>query len=491
MNTIANTSLNPLVQRPRYDRSKLKPHIVHIGCGAFHRAHQALYTHLLAEQTSCDWGICEVSLFSGDPLFSDLANQDELYTVLEQYNQQQSAQCVGTIVKSVSKKRDGTQAIIEQLANVDTRIVSLTITEKGYCIDAASGELDLANAAIAHDLQSPHDPDSAIGYIVEGLAHRRQLGLEAYTVLSCDNIQGNGHVLRHAVLQYAKAIDPQLAQWIEQHASFPCTMVDRIVPAATQDSLHLVERAIGVYDPCAIACESFKQWVIEDDFVQGRPDWDKVGAQFVDDVTVYEAMKLRMLNGSHSFLAYLGVLAGYQYIADCMDNPDIYRCVQALMLNVQAPTLTVTAELDLNAYAEQLLERFCNRSIYHRTQQIAMDGSQKIAYRLVNSLRYHLDQHNDIRLLATGIAAWIRYTTATDDRGNTIDVVDPLKDRLNQIYQQYGTGVDVIPHVLALDAIFPRDIGHHPSVLDAVSQAYQSLIDHGAKQTIAHLAEAL
>lgn len=491
MNTIANTSLNSLVQPPCYDRSALKPHIVHIGCGAFHRAHQALYTHLLAAQTPSAWGICEVSLFSGEPLFSDLANQDGLYTVLEQYNQQKSAECVGTIVASVSKKRDGSQAIIEQLASVDTRIVSLTITEKGYCIDAASGQLDRANPAIAHDLQSPQDPESAIGYIVAGLARRRQLGREAYTVLSCDNIQGNGHVLRNAILQYADVIDTELAQWIEQYASFPCTMVDRIVPAATQESLHFVEQEIGVYDPCAIACESFKQWVIEDNFVQGRPDWDLVGAQFVDDVSAYEAMKLRMLNGSHSFLAYLGVLAGYEYIADCMNNPDIYRCVQTLMLTVQAPTLTVTKELDLNAYAKQLLERFCNRSIYHRTEQIAMDGSQKIAYRLVNSLRYHLDNKNDIRLLATGIAAWIRYTTATDDRGDTIEVVDPLKDRLNQLYQQFGTGVEVVPYVLALEAIFPQDIGQNPEVIAAVSQAYQCLLEYGAKHTIAKLAEAL
>ncbi len=267
------------------------------------------------------------------------------------------------------------------MARPQTAIVSLTVTEKGYCADAASGQLDLNNPLIKHDLENPTAPKSAIGYIVEALRLRREKGLKAFTVMSCDNVRENGHVAKVAVLGLAQARDPQLAAWIEENVTFPCTMVDRIVPAATPETLQEIADQLGVYDPCAIACEPFRQWVIEDNFVNGRPDWDKVGAQFVADVVPFEMMKLRMLNGSHSFSAYLGYLGGYETIADTMTNPDYRKAAFALMMQEQAPTLSMPEGTDLNAYATLLIERFSNPSLRHRTGRLRWTAAR--SYRSV------------------------------------------------------------------------------------------------------------
>lgn len=372
--------------RPRWDRSRLVSRIVHLGCGAFHRAHQALYTHHLLESSDSDWGICEVNLMPGNDatLIQNLKAQDLLYTVAERGAQTTELKIIGAMKEALHPEFDGCEAIIHAMARPETAIVSLTITEKGYCTDAASGELDLNHPFIQHDIAHPQSPKSAMGYIVEALALRRQQGLKAFTVLSCDNVRENGHVAKTAVLGLAAERDPQLAEWIAEQATFPCTMVDRIVPAATEETLAQIAEQLGVDDPCAIACEPFRQWVIEDNFVNGRPDWDRVGVQFVADVVPFEMMKLRMLNGSHSFLAYLGYLGGYETIADTMTNPAYRNAARALMLNEQAPTLSMPEGTDLAAYAELLIARFTNPSLKHRTWQIAMDGSQKLPQRLLD-----------------------------------------------------------------------------------------------------------
>lgn len=491
MKTIANTNLDPNVFQPSYDRERLRPRIVHIGFGAFHRAHQALYTNELAEKTDSDWGYCEVTLFGGETLISSLRNQDHQYTVLEKAADGKQAKLIKSIKESLHVAFDGIEAIIEKLAAPETEIVSMTITEKGYCVDAATGELDTDNQLIKHDLENSQAPKSAIGYIVESLKRRKERQLPSFTVMSCDNIQGNGKVARNAVLRYAKLVDGDLADWIETHTTFPCTMVDRIVPAATEETLKDIEDEIGVYDPCGIACEAFRQWVIEDHFVSGRPDWDQVGAQFVDDVIPYEEMKLRMLNGSHSFLAYLGYLAGYEHISNTMEDPNYRNVALAMMLQVQAPSLVMPEGTNLTAYAHKLIERFTNPNLKHRTWQIAMDGSQKIPQRLVGSLRYHLQQANDIRILATGIAGWIRYSTGIDEQGNAIEVLDPMITTLKTLYEKEGTKPDVVKKVLSLTSIFPEDIGQNNRVIEAVTNAYQSLLTHGAKDTVAKLEEAL
>ena len=486
MTTIVDSNLP--VARPSWDHSRLESRIVHLGCGAFHRAHQALYTHHLLESTDSDWGICEVNLMPGNDrvLIENLKKQQLLYTVAEKGAESTELKIIGSMKEALHPEIDGCEGILNAMARPQTAIVSLTVTEKGYCADAASGQLDLNNPLIKHDLENPTAPKSAIGYIVEALRLRREKGLKAFTVMSCDNVRENGHVAKVAVLGLAQARDPQLAAGIEENVTFPCTMVDRIVPAATPETLQEIADQLGVYDPCAIACEPFRQWVIEDNFVNGRPDWDKVGAQFVADVVPFEMMKLRMLNGSHSFLAYLGYLGGYETIADTMTNPAYRKAAFALMMQEQAPTLSMPEGTDLNAYATLLIERFSNPSLRHRTWQIAMDGSQKLPQRLLDPVRLHLQNGGSWRHLALGVAGWMRYTQGVDEQGNAIDVVDPMLAEFQKINAQYQ-GADRVKALLGLSGIFADDLPQNADFVGAVTAAYQQLCERGARECVAAL----
>ncbi|WP_287791622.1 MULTISPECIES: fructuronate reductase [Atlantibacter] len=484
--TIANSTLP--VARPLWDNARLSSRIVHLGCGAFHRAHQALYTHHLLEQSDSDWGICEVNLMPGNDqtLIENLKKQNLLYTVAEKGAQSTELKIIGSMKEALHPAIDGCAGIMTAMAREQTAIVSLTVTEKGYCTEAASGKLDLNNPLIQHDLAHPSEPKSAIGYIVEALRLRREQGLNAFTVMSCDNVRENGHVARAAVLGLAQARDPALAAWIETHVTFPCTMVDRIVPAATAETLDDIASQLGVYDPCAIACEPFRQWVIEDNFVNGRPDWDRVGAQFVEDVVPFEMMKLRMLNGSHSFLAYLGYLGGYDTIADTMTNPDYRAAALALMLREQAPTLSMPEGTDLDAYAHLLIERFSNPSLRHRTWQIAMDGSQKLPQRMLDPVRRHLAEGHDWSHLALGVAGWMRYVAGVDEHGNAIEVVDPLVAEYQAVNAQ-ASAQDRVTALLRLNAIFGHDLPANPAFVSAVVKALEALNAHGARAAVASL----
>ncbi|WP_105282880.1 fructuronate reductase [Escherichia sp. MOD1-EC5457] len=486
MTTIVDSNLP--VARPSWDHSRLESRIVHLGCGAFHRAHQALYTHHLLESTDSDWGICEVNLMLGNDrvLIENLKKQQLLYTVAEKGAESTELKIIGSMKEALHPEIDGCEGILNAMARPQTAIVSLTVTEKGYCADAASGQLDLNNPLIKHDLENPTAPKSAIGYIVEALRLRREKGLKAFTVMSCDNVRENGHVAKVAVLGLAQARDPQLAAWIEENVTFPCTMVDRIVPAATPETLQEIADQLGVYDPCAIACEPFRQWVIEDNFVNGRPDWDKVGAQFVADVVPFEMMKLRMLNGSHSFLAYLGYLGGYETIADTMTNAAYRKAAFALMMQEQAPTLSMPEGTDLNAYATLLIERFSNPSLRHRTWQIAMDGSQKLPQRLLDPVRLHLQNGGSWRHLALGVAGWMRYTQGVDEQGNAIDVVDPMLAEFQKINAQYQ-GAERVKALLSLSCIFADDLPQNADFVGAVTAAYQQLCERGARECVAAL----
>lgn len=482
--TIADSNLP--VTRPAWDRSRLESRIVHLGCGAFHRAHQALYTHHLLETSDSDWGICEVNLMPGNDrvLIEQLKNQQLLYTVAEKGADSTALKIIGSMKEALHPEIDGCDGILRAMTRPHTAIVSLTVTEKGYCTDAASGQLDLNNPLIQHDLANPTTPKSAIGYIVEALRLRREQGLEAFTVMSCDNVRENGHVAKVAVLGLAQARDPLLAAWIEAHATFPCTMVDRIVPAATPETLQEIADQLGVYDPCAIACEPFRQWVIEDSFVCGRPAWDKVGAQFVEDVVPFEMMKLRMLNGSHSFLAYLGYLGGYETIADTMTNPAYREAAFALMMQEQAPTLSMPEGTDLQAYATLLIARFSNPSLRHRTWQIAMDGSQKLPQRMLEGIRVHLARGSRWPLLALGVAGWMRYVSGIDDAGNAIDIRDPLADKMQKRVSASDEHQRVAA-LLTLEEIFGRDLPQNPQFVAHITAAWHQLAAFGARQAIA------
>lgn len=479
------------VALPAWQQDRLVPRMVHLGCGAFHRAHQALYLHHLLEVSDCDWGICEVNLMSasGQALVEKLRQQNLLYSVTEKGAESSEVKIIGVVKEALHPGLEGSASILNALTRPETAIVSLTITEKGYCATGASGELDSENALIQHDLAHPTTPKSALGYIVEALRLRREHGLPPFTVLSCDNLRDNGHVARAAVLGLAQLRDPALAAWIDANVTFPSTMVDRIVPAVTPETEQEIAELLGVEDPCGVACEPFRQWVVEDNFVNGRPDWDRVGAQFVTDVAPFEMMKLRMLNGSHSFLAYLGYLGGFATIADTMQHPAYRRAAQTLMMAEQAPTLSMPDDIDLQRYADQLIERFSNPSLRHRTGQIAMDGSQKLPQRLLDSVRQHLRAGSDYRHLALGIAGWMRYVLGEDEQGQRYEVVDPLSATLEAINQQYPAGEARVLALLNIKTIFADDLPANAAFVATIQRAYALLCQAGARAAVESLTQ--
>ena len=482
-----NKLLTAKATLPGYDRNRLIPRIVHLGFGAFHRAHQGVYTDILAAEHNSDWGYCEVNLIGGEQQIADLKQQDNLYTVAEMSADAWTARVVGVVKKALHAQLDGLESVLAAMCEPQVAIVSLTITEKGYCHSPATGQLMLDHPMIAADLQNPHQPKSAPGVVVEALARRKAAGLAAFTVMSCDNMPENGHVMRNVVTAYARAVDAELAAWMEQHVTFPSTMVDRIVPAVTADTLDKIENLTGVRDPAGVACEPFRQWVIEDNFVAGRPQWEKAGAELVSDVIPFEEMKLRMLNGSHSFLAYLGYLAGYQHINDCMGDENYRVAARALMLNEQAPTLKVQG-VDLTRYADLLIERYSNPALRHRTWQIAMDGSQKLPQRMLDSVRWHLAHNSRFDLLALGVAGWMRYVGGVDEQGNAIEVNDPLLPVIQQAVQNSAEGESRVEALLAIEAIFGNELPQVALFTQAVKEAYQTLLAEGAKATVAKYA---
>lgn len=479
-----NKLLTAKATLPTYDRSKLVSRIVHLGFGAFHRAHQAVYADILAAEHGSDWGYTEVNLIGGEQQIADLNHQDNLYTVAEMSADAWTARVVGVVKEALHAQVDGLDTVLAKMCEPQVAIVSLTITEKGYCHSPASGQLMLDHPFIAADIQNPHQPKSAPGVVVEALARRRAAGLPAFSVMSCDNMPENGHVMRNVVCAYARAIDAGLADWIESHVTFPSTMVDRIVPAVTPDTLDKIEQLTGVRDPAGVACEPFRQWVIEDNFVAGRPAWEKAGAELVSDVIPFEEMKLRMLNGSHSFLAYLGYLAGYEHINDCMSDENYRRAAHDLMLNEQAPTLKVQ-NVDLARYADLLIARYTNPALRHRTWQIAMDGSQKLPQRMLDSVRWHLADNSSFTLLTLGVAGWMRYVGGVDEKGNKIEVSDPLLPVIQAAVQGSEEGESRVKALLAIEAIFGQDLPQNGQFVDQVTNAYLSLLSKGAKATVA------
>ncbi|TEW54418.1 fructuronate reductase [Psychromonas sp. RZ22] len=478
--SITKVPLKTMVIDNQINQEILKTRIVHIGFGAFHRAHQALYTSEMIEKNQSDWGICEVDLFSGRELIKKLRLQNHRYLVAEKGANENTIKMVGSIKESLHPELDSKQAILEKMAEEQVAIISMTITEKGYCADHSTGLLDQTNSLIIHDLQNPSEPHSAIGYIVEALRLRRERGINGFSIMSCDNVQENGHIAKAAILGFASLLDADLAKWIENNASFPCTMVDRIVPAVTPETLNEIEALSGINDPCAVACEPFRQWVIEDNFVQGRPDWNIVGAEFVEDVVPFEEMKLRMLNGSHSFLAYLGYLGGYTYISDAMTNEAYRNAALEMMLKMQAITLNMPEGTNLEEYAYSLIERFTNPSLKHQTWQIAADGSQKIPQRFGASLQFHLEHNSSYKWIVIAIAGWMQYVKGLDEKGNTIDVRDPLVKTFAEIYAIEKSPEEIVKAFLSIESIFDQSLLSNTSFVETLTNTYILIGDQGA-----------
>ncbi len=458
------------VRRPLYDRAAVRTGVVHFGPGAFHRAHQAAYfDRLLAADPR--WGICAVSLKS--PGVRDaLSPQDGLYTLVELGDQTQF-RVIGAIGE-VLVAGEAPEQVAQRLAAPETRLVTLTVTEKGYCL-RPDGTLDLNHPDVLADLAAPKQPSSVIGWLVEGLARRHAAGLAPFTTLSCDNLPSNGRKLRGAVLALARLRDPALADWIAATARFPCSMVDSITPA-TDDALRLrVAATLGLEDAWPIQREHFAQWVIEDDL---GPDRDALAviATLTPDVEAWERAKLRLLNGAHSTLAYAGLLRGWQSVRDAMGDPALAGFARRLMLEDIAPTVRPPEGLDVAAYVEALLDRFRNPAIEHRLSQIAWDGSQKIPIRVLATVTDAIAAGAPLDRLALPVAAWMRFVVR--QARAAIAMTDPMQVRLAAIgLACNGDAVGDVARFLALEAVFPPRLASHPGFVAAVQRAYARLPD--------------
>jgi fructuronate reductase len=473
------------VARPDYDRSVLATGIVHLGIGAFHRAHMAAYTDAALAQGDRRWGILGASLRSPDTRDA-LAPQDGLYAIAVRDAAGERLQVIGAVTRLLVAPEDP-GALLAAMSAPDTRIVSLTVTEKGYCHSPATGELDENHPDVVHDLAHPDAPRSAPGFIVEALRRRQAAGLPFFTALCCDNLPHNGATLKRVLGRFAALRDPDLGRAVAEQLRCPSTMVDRIVPATTDADRTTISAALGLRDAWPVPTEPFTQWVIEDDFSLGRPDWDRAGASFVADVAPFELAKLRMLNGSHSTLAYLGYLAGHETVADAMAAPGFAALVRGLMLDEVAPTLPPVPGLDPAAYAEELVARFRNPALRHRTWQIAMDGTQKLPQRLLGTVRDRLAAGGSIDRLALGVAAWMRYATGRDERGEAIDLRDPLADELRRRTAGLTDADSLASALFGLNTVFGADLPAEPRFTRAVTAALSYLIRDGAAATVARL----
>jgi fructuronate reductase len=464
-----------------YDRSAVTPGIVHLGIGAFHRAHMAVYVDdLLARDPS--WGIVGASLRRPDTRDA-LAPQDFLYTVAIRDAAGTTNRVIGSIldILDANTQRDRLIAI---LADPRIRIVSLTVTEKGYCHDPATGKLDPNHSDIIHDLANPHAPISAPGLIVRAIELRRNAGVAPFTVMSCDNLPANGRTTQRIVTGFAQVRSPDLADYIGRYVAFPSTMVDRIVPETTDADREAVRAATGREDAWPIMTEPFTQWVIEDSFASGRPAFERAGAQMVEDVEPFELMKLRMLNGSHSTMAYLGYLSGYQYVSEAVADPAIRTLIHGLMTEEAMPTLPMD-QAELGRYRDQLLARFANPALKHRTWQIAMDGSQKLPQRLLGTIINRSESGKSFTRLALGVAAWMRYVTGIDEQGNPIEVKDPLAARLRTIADDAGRDATKLAEgLLSVTEIFGTRVPDLPGFRDEVTAHLTSLFANGAQATL-------
>ncbi|MDR6626043.1 mannitol dehydrogenase family protein [Caulobacter segnis] len=459
----------PGVALPAYDRDKVEIGVVHFGPGAFHRAHQAFYfDQLLA--TDPRWGICAVSLKS--PGVRDaLEPQDGLYT-LAQLDAETTFRVIGSI-REVLVAPEDPPSVFARLAAPTTRMVTLTVTEKGYTLSAEGG-LDESHPDIVHDLANPREPKSAVGYIVEGLRRRHAAGLAPYAVVACDNLADNGWRLKAAVVAFAAKLDADLAAWIEREGRFPRTMVDSITPA-TDDALRArVLAATGLEDAWPIQREAFTQWVVEDVLPSDAPDLASVGVILTDDVRGFERAKLRLLNGVHSTLAYAGILRGHETVFEAVSDPALESLARELMTQDIIPTLTAPRGLDLAQYAEAILARFRNPEIRHYLSQIAWDGSQKLPFRILGTLTETLEAGRSIDRLAIPLAAWMRFIALRAKAGEAI--TDPLVEKLTALgAASTGEAKTDVAAFLALDTVFPTALAGNPTFVAALEKAYADL----------------
>jgi mannitol 2-dehydrogenase len=419
---------------PTYERNRVKAGIVHVGVGGFHRSHEAYYTDMLMHETdTLDWGICGIGLREGDRKIGQiLKDQDYLYTLIVKHpDGKVETRVIGSIIDFMLSV-DDPAAVIDKMASEQTKIVSLTITEGGYNFHPATGEFMFDNPDVQHDLAHPDRPKLVFGFLTAALKKRRDSGLPPFTVQSCDNVQHNGDMIKKMLLAFAGKQDPELAEWIEANVCFPNAMVDRITPVTTPADIEYLDQQAGLKDAWPVTCEPFCQWVIEDQFSDGRPAWENVGAQFVPDVTPYEKMKIRLLNAGHSVLGLLGSIHGHETIDGAVTDPLFAKYLRNFMDFEATPVLDEVEGIDLDAYKDSLIERFSNPSIKDNLARICLESSAKLPKFLIATIKENLATGGRIEYATLVIAAWCYYSDKGISRhGVQLDIVDELKAELH------------------------------------------------------------
>ena len=473
---------------PLYDRRALTPAIVHIGVGGFNRAHQAMYLDDLLgareasapENDRTRWAECGLGLLASDRRMRDtLRAQDLLYTVVERSATERKARIVGSICDYIFAP-ESPAAAIAKMTSPECRIVSLTITEAGYFTEHGSGRFEERHPDVLLDLEYPDTPRTFLGYLSAALDQRRLAGLPPFTVLSCDNLQSNGDTTRYSLLSFAELRSPALRQWIEANVTFPNSMVDRITPATTETERKLIEERFGLRDGWPVITEPFRQWVIEDRFCNGRPAWERAGALMTEDVEPFELMKMRLLNGSHFAMAYLGAMQGFEFIHEILEDPLMRRFVMRYMETI-SPAVPPVPGIDLAEYKATLMERFSNPTIRDQVARVCAEGSSKLP-KFVLPVFPKLEQGGqDSRLVSLTVASWLHFFRRSEQGGAKVAVVDECAAQLAQAVE--GHGSDPRP-ALAIRSIFGEQLPANPRFVSEVQQAMESLLLHGVPETV-------
>lgn len=457
-------SLPESIERSRYEPLAHKAGIVHLGLGAFHKSHQAFYTDAAIEASGGDWRIVGVSMRNAR-VPRQVSAQNGLYTLVVKNAKGPTARVIASIDRALCAAHDTTE-LLTVMCSANTRIVSLTVTEKGYGFNRGQGGIDHSNEVIISDLKFPETPKGVLGLIVHSLQIRRQAGIAPFTVLCCDNLPNNGQYVALGVLDYAQLVDPALAHWISDNVSFPATMVDRITPAQSPQTLATAESLTGHCDLLTVEAEPFHQWVIEDNFVNGRPDWEVAGVLLTDNVAPFEEMKLRMLNGAHSMLAYGGFLAQKKYVRDVMADPSLATLVARHMQSASS-TLSTIAGINFDEYADHLLQRFANPEIAHETGQIAADGSQKMPQRIFATALAAIERNDPTRPFAFATALWMHYCRGALSDGSNYQISDPMasaiqaaarNDNSQEAVSEFSQIAGLIPAKLASNPDWNREL---------------------------------
>ena len=471
-----------LVAQPGYRREDLRIGIVHIGVGNFLRSHHAMYLdRLLNRGEAAEWAICGVGLLPGDARVRDaLRSQDMRYTLVERSpDGQATARSIASIVDCLYAP-DDPEAVFERLAHPGTRIVSLTITEGGYN-SADGGGFDAGNPAVRRDLEPGAVPATVFGVVVEGLRRRRDRGIPPFTIMSCDNLPGNGRAARQSFTAYARLVDPGLADWIRLEVAFPNSMVDRITPVTTDESRRYVAETFDVTDAWPVICEDFSAWVLEDQFTLGRPPYENAGVALVPDVTPYENMKLRLLNAGHQAIAYFGYLMGYRFAHEATADPAIASLLLGYMKSEAEPTLEPVPGIDLGDYERSLVDRFSNRYVPDTLLRLGTDGSDRIAKFLLPVVRDRQELGLTSPLSAAIVASWAAFARGVDEDGAPIDFIDRQRDLVDEAVRRQAAGpagfltVAKLFGALAEDDEFARQF----------ATVYREISDHGARHALA------